>query len=221
MTTNKSLPIKSKKYDHPEHFRDQICEYCTSERSIPAQLEDMLLEQAGHRCTICREPSYEIHHIEEIGNGGSTEYENLIVLCPNCHTRVHREGIPSKKQLHHYKLKEEASYGLPILGKLTVEENEFIQEVAILSPEEAVGFIKRHHDTIMVDDHEIAKRTLRKQIGLLYLEEEGIIRSEYESSFERADGGIFAALNIRITDKGIRWLKYLIKTERINLIGKS
>ncbi|WYD79428.1 MAG: HNH endonuclease signature motif containing protein [Candidatus Electrothrix gigas] len=219
MSTSKPLPVSRKDYDHPEHFWDRITEHCTSDRLIPAQLQDLLLEQAGHRCTICREPSYEFHHITELGKGGNTEYENLIVLCPNCHTRVHREGIPNKKQLRHYKLKEEVVYGLPILGKLTAEEGKFVQRIAVLPPEEIVFFIERHYDKIMVDDHEEAKRLLRKQIGLLYLEEEGIIRSEYESSIKCVEGGFHTALHIRITDKGIRWLKYLLKTEMVNLVS--
>lgn len=219
MSGDKPLPVRRKDYDHPEHFRDRITEHCTSDRSIPTHLQDLLLEQAGHRCTICREPSYEFHHIEELGKGGKTEYENLIVLCPNCHTRVHREEIPDEKQLRHYKLKEEVAYGLPILGKLTTEESKFVRRIAVLPPEEIVCFVEWYHDHIMVDDYVEAKRILRKQIGLLYLEEEGIIRSEYESSIGRAEGGVHTALHIRITDKGIRWLKYLLKTERINLVS--
>ncbi len=145
MSGDKPLPVSRKDYDHPEHFRDRITEHCTSDRSIPAHLQDLLLEQAGHRCTICREPSYEFHHIEELSKGDKTEYENLIVLCPNCHTRVHREGIPDEKQLRHCKLKEEVAYGLPILEKLTMEEGKFVQRIAVLPPEEIVGFVERHY----------------------------------------------------------------------------
>jgi len=56
--------------------------------------------------------------------------ENLIVLCPNCHTRVHREGVPSDKQLHQYKLKEEVVYGFPVVGRLSPEEKRFVSTVS-------------------------------------------------------------------------------------------
>ena len=77
-------------YDHPEHFDDLIREYISSNRYIPTPLEDLLFEQCGHRCTICNAPLCEIHHIEFLEEGGITEYDNLIVLCPNCHTRTVR-----------------------------------------------------------------------------------------------------------------------------------
>ena len=76
-------------YDHPEHFDDDIRTYRTSERYVPTPLEHHLFELASHRCTICHAPWLEIHHIDELSEDGKTEYDNLIVLCPNCHTRVH------------------------------------------------------------------------------------------------------------------------------------
>lgn len=105
-------------YDHPEHFDDEIRAYRTSARYIPTPLESLLFEMSAHRCTICLAPRVEIHHIDELAEGGQTTYENLIVLCPNCHTRVHIEGVPSKAELKHYKLKQEIAYQLPILSHL-------------------------------------------------------------------------------------------------------
>lgn len=40
----------------------------------------------------------DIHHIVEVKNGGSKQYDNLIALCPNCHRLVHK-GIYSKEFL--------------------------------------------------------------------------------------------------------------------------
>ncbi|MBB6274225.1 hypothetical protein HDF26_004699 [Pedobacter cryoconitis] len=34
------------------------------------------------------EPYLEVHHIDELGNGGSDSPRNVIALCPNCHRRV-------------------------------------------------------------------------------------------------------------------------------------
>jgi hypothetical protein len=140
------------------------------------------------------------------------------VLCPNCHTRVHREGIPSTKQLHQYKLKEEVAYGLPIIGQLSPEEKAFIKVFDNESEEEMVLFGKRHHDTVDAQNHEEARKILRRNVGLLYLESQGIIRAEYEDSISLEEGGVFVALWLRITDKGIRWIKYLQKTGRLLLL---
>jgi HNH endonuclease len=216
---NPSLPIRGKEYDHPEHYRDRILRHCSESRYIPEQLQDLLLEQCGHKCSVCREPSYEIHHIEPIEYGGTTAYENLIVLCPNCHTRVHREDIPSKKQLRHYKLKEEVSYGLPIIGYLSSQEKAFIKKLSEQPEEELVLFIERHHEEIMVEGHENARKILRKNVGLLYLESEGIIRTEYDFCCGLAEGGRSVSLLLRVTGKGIRWLRYLKKVERLELLG--
>ena len=66
-------------YDHPEHFDDEVRAFRTSERYVPTPLEALLFELAGHRCTICAAPWLEIHHIDELGDGGKTEYQNLVV----------------------------------------------------------------------------------------------------------------------------------------------
>jgi hypothetical protein len=36
----------------------------------------------------------DIHHIEYLAEGGPDSSENLIALCPNCHTRHHHGHIP-------------------------------------------------------------------------------------------------------------------------------
>jgi len=214
---DKPLPVDKKEYDHPEHHRDKIMEHSSEERYVPEQLKDLLLEQCGHRCTICKEPRYEFHHILYLEKGGKTEYENLIVLCPNCHTRVHSEGVPSEKQLHHYKLKEEVSYGLPVIARLSSEEKQFILHLTKIPEDEMVLFLKTYGDHINVEDQTEARKIARKNIGLLSLEAEGIIRSDYDISFQDADGVYHLSILIRITDKGIRWIRYIVKSGKVQL----
>lgn len=73
--------------------------------TIKKQTRDRLLVEARHRCTICHEKCFEIHHIIEQSAGGSDEYDNLIVLCPNCHQhRYHRSKEFTPEQLHLYKM---------------------------------------------------------------------------------------------------------------------
>jgi len=78
--------------------------------AISKEIRNQMLVEARHRCTICAEKCFEIHHIIEQAEGGSDEPENLIVLCPNCHQhRYHRSKEFTRDQLYLYKakLKEE------------------------------------------------------------------------------------------------------------------
>jgi len=72
--------------------------------SIPLELKRKILIEAGHRCAIptCRFPTTEIAHIEEWSKVKEHKYENLIALCPNCHTRADRGEI-DKSSLRIYK----------------------------------------------------------------------------------------------------------------------
>jgi HNH endonuclease len=55
---------------------------------IPAALERSLMIEAGYRCAVCKttEP-LQIDHIIEWSTVKKHEFENMIVLCANCHAR--------------------------------------------------------------------------------------------------------------------------------------
>lgn len=62
--------------------------------------------EAGHVCAIpgCRQHPVEIAHIEPRKKDGSNDvFENLIALCPNCHTRYDRGEI-DRPAMRQYKL---------------------------------------------------------------------------------------------------------------------
>lgn len=47
-----------------------------------------------HKCAVCgldEECCLEVHHIDE--NRKNSSVDNLIILCANCHARVHRGGL--------------------------------------------------------------------------------------------------------------------------------
>ncbi len=59
-----------------------------------------VLELAKGKCRKCRakapfikksndEPYLEVHHIDQLANGGDDTVENAIALCPNCHRELH------------------------------------------------------------------------------------------------------------------------------------
>lgn len=72
--------------------------------AIPTELKRRLLVEAGHRCAIptCRAFTTEFAHIEPWTTVQDHSYENLIVLCPNCHTRFDK-GEMDKKSMFMYK----------------------------------------------------------------------------------------------------------------------
>ena len=73
-------------------------------RDIPANLARRIKVEAGHRCAIhtCRHIEAQIHHIIPYRQCQKHEYENLIALCPNCHSRADRNEI-DRKSLRIYK----------------------------------------------------------------------------------------------------------------------
>jgi hypothetical protein len=63
--------------------------------SIPAALERDVLVEAGHRCAIptCRSTTVELAHIVPWSTVQEHTFDNLIALCPTCHTRYDNGGI--------------------------------------------------------------------------------------------------------------------------------
>jgi 5-methylcytosine-specific restriction endonuclease McrA len=69
---------------------------------IPAELKRRVLMEAGYRCAVCRHIDTIIHHIISWEQCKSHEYENLIALCPNCHS-IADKGKIDPKALRLYK----------------------------------------------------------------------------------------------------------------------
>lgn len=62
---------------------------------MPRELKRALLVEAGHRCVIstCRAIPVELAHIVPWAKVREHTFENMIVLCPNCHARLDRGEI--------------------------------------------------------------------------------------------------------------------------------
>lgn len=57
-------------------------------------LRDLMLE-AGYRCSICKSTdALEIDHIDEYSEVKNHTFDNMIVLCPNCHSRKQDTNNP-------------------------------------------------------------------------------------------------------------------------------
>ena len=63
--------------------------------AIPMPLRRSVLVEAGHRCAIptCKQIPVEIAHIDPWNECKTHEFENLIALCPTCHTRYDKGDI--------------------------------------------------------------------------------------------------------------------------------
>jgi hypothetical protein len=71
--------------------------------AIPRPLERAVLVEAGHRCAIptCRQVPVEIAHIVPWSQVKEHKLENLIALCPTCHSRYDREEIDRLSMLQY------------------------------------------------------------------------------------------------------------------------
>ncbi len=163
--------------------------------TIAKVVRDQLLVEARHRCTICAEKCFELHHIIEQADGGTDDINNLIVLCPNCHQhRYHRSGEFTRDQLRLYKqgLKEQNEVEKRVLQNLeeickmlsTVSPEDVekklrveLQEAATLvSPEKSPGI----HATVQQASEWLAERDLIRGGARRAIEIEWEVRKEQE-----------------------------------------
>ena len=72
---------------------------------IPAEVKRAVLVEAGHRCAIptCRATTTEIAHIVPWATSNDNSFENLIALCPNCHTRFDQKKEIDQLSIKMYK----------------------------------------------------------------------------------------------------------------------
>ena len=75
-----------------------------SRPALPRKLEREVLMEAGHRCAIpvCRQTPVEIAHIVPWAEVKEHSFDNLIALCPTCHTRYDRGEI-DRASMRQYK----------------------------------------------------------------------------------------------------------------------
>jgi hypothetical protein len=77
----------------------------TKRPSIPPNVQQAVLLEAGYMCgnPRCRNIiTLEIHHIDWVKDGGKSEVNNLIALCPNCH-ELHTKGYIPHSAIVHWK----------------------------------------------------------------------------------------------------------------------
>ncbi len=70
-----------------------------------ANVVNYTLKRADGICELCEQPApfkkkngdpyLEVHHVEQLSNGGKDTIENAVALCPNCHRKMHSLGLQS------------------------------------------------------------------------------------------------------------------------------
>jgi HNH endonuclease len=72
--------------------------------ALPAALEREVKIEAGYRCAVpaCRQTPVEIAHIVPWAEVKEHTFDNLICLCPTCHSRYDRGEI-DRQAMKHYK----------------------------------------------------------------------------------------------------------------------
>ncbi len=88
-------------------------------KAIPKDIKDKLLVDSMHRCCLCpqHENITDLHHIIPISQRGSNVEDNLMVVCPTCHAKIHRIRTRyTVKQLRMYKERwiERCAKGIPV-----------------------------------------------------------------------------------------------------------
>ena len=74
-------------------------------KPIPDDVKRQVLIEAGYRCGVptCRNIlAIDLHHMEQVSEGGGNETANLLALCPTCHALYHR-GNYSKEAVYAWK----------------------------------------------------------------------------------------------------------------------
>ena len=70
-----------------------------SRTSIPVHTKQLVLLEAGYKCAnpTCRHIlTLELHHIVWVKDGGENDPNNLLALCPNCHSLHTQHHIPEQ-----------------------------------------------------------------------------------------------------------------------------
>ncbi len=96
-SSNLCMRLTSVSITHPKQDYATTKEENRNKKRISKKLEKIIYQEANSKCSFCPESeiaSLDIHHIISREEGGSNEVDNLILVCKNCHSKIH-DGIIS------------------------------------------------------------------------------------------------------------------------------
>ena len=74
-------------------------------KALKPDVRQLVLHEAGYKCgnPVCRHViTLDVHHLDQVSQGGGDTPENLLALCPNCHT-LHHAGHIAESSLRSWK----------------------------------------------------------------------------------------------------------------------
>nr|WP_299169567.1 HNH endonuclease [uncultured Allomuricauda sp.] len=72
-------------------------------RYVKKEVRDIVDKESSFKCSWCGVNLFERHHLKEYALGGENTADNLILLCPTCHTEAHNGGIDNVELLNRKK----------------------------------------------------------------------------------------------------------------------
>jgi hypothetical protein len=78
----------------------------TKRKKLPVDVKILVLHEAGYKCAnpACRTIlTLDIHHLQRVSDQGADSPDNLLALCPNCHT-LHHKGIIPQESIRAWKM---------------------------------------------------------------------------------------------------------------------
>ena len=160
--------------------------------AIPQQLRRDVLIEAGHRCAIptCRQTPIEIAHIVPWEEVKEHTFDNLMVLCPTCHTRFDKGEI-DRKAMQQYKAN---------LSVLTGRYGDMEQRVLRL-------FVQDPHAIQIILPGGL-------DILLMYLLDDGLL-TDMGNAGSVTIAGVPSLKLYRLTDKGREFINKWLSAERL------
>lgn len=155
---------------------------------IPAALERSLMIEAGYRCAVCKTPEpLQIDHIIEWAEVHKHEFENMIVLCANCHARKKNTSDP--RHINRASLQRIKSNLMLLNGRYSDLERRIIDNF-----QEELASKQQATPSIFIPE--------RLNLLVRYLIYDGIVTiTRYESGMSMSfdDGTVLRDDNLRLT----------------------
>lgn len=68
----------------------------TFRHGVEAEVREYIKNRDDFKCRLCMEKhetlALQVHHIVPVANGGDDDNKNLVLLCYDCHTNLHKQG---------------------------------------------------------------------------------------------------------------------------------
>ena len=123
-------------------------------------VKSAVLSRDNYTCQICgvKQAKLEVHHIRSRSEGGSNRMDNLVVLCKDCHAKVHTGELDFTKKVKSFK----HSSHMNIMRKRLVQslKNEFsnvFETFGYLTKyvREKLGLVKSHCNDAFIISHNL------------------------------------------------------------------